>query len=52
VVADLTEDAARFVRGRGDGLPSAFVPHATAGLLVDTGADNRERRVRLRSLAA
>jgi secondary thiamine-phosphate synthase enzyme len=39
VVADLTEDAARFVRGRGDGLLSVFVPHATAGLaIVEVGA--------------
>lgn len=33
-VVDLTRDAAELVRGRGDGLLSAFVPHATAGLAV------------------
>jgi secondary thiamine-phosphate synthase enzyme len=39
VVADLTQEAARFVRGRGDGLLSVFVPHATAGLaIVEVGA--------------
>jgi thiamine phosphate synthase YjbQ (UPF0047 family) len=38
-VADLTEAAARFVRGRGDGLLSVFVPHATAGVaVVEVGA--------------
>ena len=38
-VADLTEAAARFVRGRGDGLLSVFVPHATAGVaIVEVGA--------------
>lgn len=36
---DLTEHAARFVSGRGDGLLSVFVPHATAGLaIVEVGA--------------
>ena len=33
-VHDLTGDCARFVRGRGDGLLSVFVPHATAGVAV------------------
>ena len=38
-VVDLTSQAAGFVRGKGDGLLSVFVPHATAGLaLVETGA--------------
>lgn len=38
-VVDLTADAARFVRGRGDGLLHVFVPHATAGLAVlETGS--------------
>jgi len=38
-VHDLTEQAAAFVRGRGDGLLHLFVPHATAGLaLLETGA--------------
>ena len=36
---DLTAEAARFVAGRGDGLLSVFVPHATAGVAVlETGA--------------
>ena len=39
VVLDLTEDAASFVRDRGDGLLHVFVPHATAGLaIIETGA--------------
>ena len=33
-VHDLTGECARFVRGRGDGLLSVFVPHATAGVAV------------------
>lgn len=36
---DITEQVAAFVRGRGDGLVSVFVPHATAGVaLFETGA--------------
>ena len=39
VVLDLTDRAADWVRGRGDGLLHVFVPHATAGLAVlETGA--------------
>lgn len=39
VVVDLTRRCAEFVQGRGDGLLSVFVPHATAGLAVlETGA--------------
>ena len=39
VVLDLTRDCAEFVRGRGDGLLSVFVPHATAGIaIIETGA--------------
>ncbi len=34
VVHDLTRDCAGFVEGRGDGLLSVFVPHATAGVAV------------------
>lgn len=34
VVHDLTRDASSFVRDKGDGLLSIFVPHATAGLAV------------------
>jgi secondary thiamine-phosphate synthase enzyme len=38
-VVDLTDRAADFVRGRGDGLLHVFVPHATAGLaVIETGA--------------
>jgi secondary thiamine-phosphate synthase enzyme len=38
-VVDLTPEAAGFVAGRGDGLLSVFVPHATAGLaIVEVGA--------------
>jgi len=38
-VVDLSDEAAAFVRGRGDGLLSVFVPHATAGLaIVEVGA--------------
>lgn len=33
-VHDLTADAAGFVAGRGDGLLSVFVPHATAGVAI------------------
>ncbi len=36
---DVTAEAAAFVAGKGDGLLSLFVPHATAGLaVVETGA--------------
>ena len=43
VVLDLTERAAAWVRGRGDGLLHVFVPHATAGLAVlETGAGSDE----------
>ena len=34
VVRDLTREASSFVRGKGDGLLSVFVPHATAGVAV------------------
>lgn len=34
LVTDVTEEAARFCRGRGDGLLHLFAPHATAGLGV------------------
>ena len=38
-VFDITAEAARFVAGRGDGLLSVFVPHATAGIaIIETGA--------------
>ena len=39
LVVDLTDEAQGFVAGRGDGLLSVFVPHATAGVaLIETGA--------------
>jgi len=39
LVTDLTDEAARFCAGAGDGLLSVFVPHATAGVaLMETGA--------------
>ena len=38
-VVDLTDEAAEFVDGMGDGLLSVFVPHATAGVaIIETGA--------------
>jgi len=38
-IVDLTGDLERFCAGRGDGLVSAFVPHATAGLaLMEIGS--------------
>ena len=42
-LVDLTSSAASFVRGRGDGLLSVFVPHATAGVAIfETGAGSEE----------
>lgn len=38
-IFDLTAMAAEFVAGRGDGMVSVFVPHATAGVaLIEVGA--------------
>ncbi|NUR51987.1 MAG: YjbQ family protein [Hamadaea sp.] len=38
-VVDLTDQAADFVAGRGDGLLHVFAPHATAGIaIIETGA--------------
>jgi secondary thiamine-phosphate synthase enzyme len=38
-VHDLTDAVTRFTAGRGDGLLSVFVPHATAGVaIIETGA--------------
>jgi secondary thiamine-phosphate synthase enzyme len=38
-VVDITADLARFASGRGDGLLSVFVPHATAGVaILEVGA--------------
>lgn len=40
---DITDRAARFVSGKGDGLLSVFVPHATAGVAIfETGAGSGE----------
>lgn len=37
--ADLTNEAAAFVTGKGDGLFNVFVPHATAGIaIMETGS--------------
>ncbi len=42
-IVDLTARAADFVRERGDGLLSVFVPHATAGLaILELGAGSDE----------
>ncbi len=42
-VFDITAEAARFVAGKGDGLLSVFVPHATAGLaIIETGAGSED----------
>ena len=39
LVTDLTDDAAAFCRGRGDGLLNVFAPHATAGIaLMELGS--------------
>jgi secondary thiamine-phosphate synthase enzyme len=38
-VLDLTQDAADYADGKGDGLLHVFVPHATAGIaIIETGA--------------
>ena len=42
-VTDITSQAARFVAGRGDGLLSVYLPHATAGLaIMETGSGSDE----------
>lgn len=42
-VVDITAQAARFVAGRGDGLLSVYLPHATAGLaIMEAGAGSDE----------
>ena len=44
---DITERVASFVRTKGDGLVSVFVPHSTAGIaLVETGAGSDRDLVR------
>jgi len=49
---DITTEAAEFVSGRGDGLLSVFVPHATAGVAIfETGAgSDRDLLTHLESL--
>jgi secondary thiamine-phosphate synthase enzyme len=42
-VVDITSEVSSFCAGRGDGLLSVFVPHATAGVAVfETGAGSDE----------
>jgi len=44
---DITGEVAGFVGGRGDGLVTVFVPHATAGVAVlETGAGSDEDLLR------
>jgi secondary thiamine-phosphate synthase enzyme len=46
-VRDITDQAASFVEGQGDGLLHVFVPHATAGLaLIETGSGSDADLVR------
>jgi secondary thiamine-phosphate synthase enzyme len=43
LVTDLTQEVQGFCAGRGDGLVSVFVPHATAGVaLVETGSGTED----------
>jgi thiamine phosphate synthase YjbQ (UPF0047 family) len=52
-VVDLTGDVAAFCAGRGDGLCSVFVPHATAGVAVmEVGSGSEADRYRHRHGAA
>jgi secondary thiamine-phosphate synthase enzyme len=49
-LVDLTDEASRFCQGRGDGLLSVFVPHATAGLaLMETGSGSEPDLIELLS---
>jgi secondary thiamine-phosphate synthase enzyme len=42
-VVDLTDELTGFCAGRGDGLCSVFVPHATAGVaLIETGSGTED----------
>jgi secondary thiamine-phosphate synthase enzyme len=42
-VVDITPEVTGFCRGRGDGLVSVFVPHATAGIaLIEAGAGSED----------
>ena len=46
-VVDITDQAASFVQGRGDGLLHVFVPHATAGVaIIETGSGSDEDLLR------
>jgi secondary thiamine-phosphate synthase enzyme len=46
-VRDITDEAASFVEGQGDGLLHVFVPHATAGVaLIETGSGSDTDLVR------
>jgi secondary thiamine-phosphate synthase enzyme len=46
-VADITDAAASFAEGRGDGLLHVFLPHATAGLaIIETGAGSDDDLLR------
>lgn len=43
LTTDITTEVARFCAGKGDGLCSVFVPHATAGVAIfETGAGSEE----------
>jgi secondary thiamine-phosphate synthase enzyme len=40
---DITAEVTEFCRGRGDGLVSVFVPHATAGIaIIEAGAGSED----------
>jgi secondary thiamine-phosphate synthase enzyme len=42
-VVDITAGVSEFCRGRGDGLVSVFVPHATAGIaIIEAGAGSED----------
>jgi secondary thiamine-phosphate synthase enzyme len=46
-VRDITDAAAKFVSGFGDGILYVFVPHATAGVaIIETGAGSDEDLLR------
>jgi secondary thiamine-phosphate synthase enzyme len=46
-VHDITDEAAAFVKGYGDGLLHVFVPHATAGIaIIETGAGTEDDLLR------
>ncbi|MEP6852796.1 MAG: secondary thiamine-phosphate synthase enzyme YjbQ [bacterium] len=43
ITTDLTDQVRNFCHGRGDGLLSVFVPHATAGVvLMETGSGSEQ----------